>query len=133
MSEHQAPYLTSNSQSATPNSQLLSRALLRTLAFHRGRANPITRTDLVKAVRIYGASERQIRERIKQLRRAGHLIGSAPGTDGGYYLITSLEEFNDFMCTEYMAKIKDMSQTANAMTQTARSKFGYLIDQPKLF
>ena len=102
---------------------LLRRAILRTLAFHAGRTNPISRTDLVRAVSIYNASERQIREQIKQLRRAGHLIGSAPGVDGGYYLITSLEEFNDFMCTEYMAKIKDMSETVKAMNEAANDHF----------
>ena len=128
MSEPRSPYHINPPKELA----LLKRAILRTLSFHRGRLNPISRTDLVRAVSIYNASERQIREQIKQLRRVGHLIGSAPGVDGGYYLITSLEEFNDFMCTEYMAKIKDMSQTANAMTKTARTQFGYLVDQPKL-
>ena len=122
MPEQRAQYQTRNSQSETQNSQLLSRAILRTLSFHCGRANPISRTDLVKAVRMYSASERQIREQIKQLRRLGHLIGSAPGTDGGYYLITSLDEFNDFMHTEYMAKIKDMRETVNAMNEAARQQ-----------
>ena len=130
MSERQAHYLTSNSQ--PHDLQLLDRAILRTLSYHRGRSNPISRTDLVKAVRMYSASERQIREQIKQLRRLGHLIGSAPGSGGGYYLITSLDEFNDFMHTEYMAKIKDMSQTANAMTKTAQSQFGPNVLQPRL-
>jgi len=130
MSERQAHYLTSNSQ--PHDLQLLDRAILRTLSYHRGRSNPISRTNLVKAVRMYGASERQIREQIKQLRRLGHLIGSAPGIDGGYYLITSLDEFNDFMHTEYMAKIKDMSETATAMKQTAKDKFGPNVNQPRL-
>ena len=131
MSENRAPYLAQSKRAHSLT--LLDRAILRTLSFHRGRSNPISRTDLVKAVRMYGASERQIREQIKQLRRLGHLIGSAPGIDGGYYLITSLDEFNDFMHTEYMAKIKDMSQTASAMKSTAQKQFGHLVDQPKLF
>ena len=119
--ERQPPYLTSNSQS--PDLQLLDRAILRALSYHQGRANAISRRELVAAVRIYGASERQIREQIKQLRRAGHLIGSAPGADGGYYMITSLDEYNDFMHTEYMAKIKDMRETVNAMNYAAREQF----------
>ena len=130
MSENRAPYLAQSNQA--PDLAHLDRAILRTLSFHRGRLNPITRTDLVNAVRMYGASERQIREQIKQLRRAGYLIGSAPGSGGGYYLITSLDEFNDFMHTEYMAKIKDMSETATAMKQTAKDKFGPNVNQPRL-
>ena len=130
MSERQAHYLTSNSQ--PHDLQLLDRAILRTLSFHRGRSNPISRTDLVKAVRMYSASERQIREQIKQLRRAGYLIGSAPGSDGGYYFITSLDEFNDFMHTEYMAKIKDMRETVNAMNEAARQQLNTEPFQMKL-
>jgi predicted DNA-binding transcriptional regulator YafY len=72
---------------------------------------------------MYGASERQVREYIKQLRRAGHLIGSAPGADGGYYLITSIDEFNDFMRSEYLAKIKEMRETVNAMNHAAQEYF----------
>ena len=126
--ESQSPYQTK------PPSDLhyLDQAILRVLVHHQGRAHPISRSDLVRALKTYNASERQVREQIKQLRRAGHLIGSAPGTDGGYYLITTLEEFNDFMCTEYMAKIKDMSQTANAMTRTAQAQFGPHVMQPRL-
>ena len=119
MSEPNSPYITAT----PPEPDYLIRAILRMLERHRGRPNAISRHDLVKAVHMYGASERQVREYIKQLRRAGHLIGSAPGSDGGYYLITSLEEFNDFMCTEFVAKIKDMSQTANAMNHAARKQF----------
>ena len=44
-------------------------------------------------------------------------ISSAPppGADGSYYLITSLEEFNDFMMSVYLAKINDMRETVAAM------------------
>jgi len=119
MSENRAPYHTKPPK----EQELLNRAILRTLSFHRGRSNPISRTNLVKAVRMYGVSERQIREQIKQLRRLGHLIGSAPGVDGGYFMITSLEEYNDFMTSEYLAKINDMRETVNSMNNAAQDQF----------
>ena len=132
MSEPRSPYRTSQPPTANTDLALLSRAILRTLSFHTGRAHPISRTDLVRAVSIYNASERQIREQIKQLRRAGHLIGSAPGVDGGYYLITSLDEFNDFMTSEYLAKIKDMGETVKAMNTAAQEQFKRLPGQLRL-
>ena len=111
----------------------LDRSLLTLLSAHAGRANPISRLDLCAALSRYRLSERQIREQIRLLRRAGHLIGSAPGEDGGYYLITTLEEFNEFMQSEYLAKIKDMSETAHAMTRAANRVWGSAALQTRMF
>ena len=111
----------------------LDRALMLILSRHIGRAAAISRVQLCTALKEYRITERQLREQIKLLRRSGRLIGSAPGVSGGYYLIVSLDEFNDFMQTEYLAKVKDMSETARAMTRTAQHQWGAESVQMTLF
>lgn len=111
----------------------LDRSILAILSRHIGRLNAISRRDLCAALACRRLSERQVREQIRLLRRAGHLIGSAPGEDGGYYLITTLEEFNQFMQMEYLAKIKDMSETAHAMTRAANQVWGSAALQTRMF
>ena len=76
---------------------------------------------------------RAVGQQIKLLRRAGHLIGSAAGENGGYYLICSLDEFNEFMQTEFLSKIRDMSITAHSLTHAATKKFGDHVNQLSLF
>lgn len=104
----------------------LERAILRALEAHRGRKNAIGRNRLTEAVRRLGqpASERQVREAIKHLRRQGYLICSAPGDDGGYYWADTLEEYYEFRRMEYAAKIADMSETLRAMDRSAERIFG---------
>jgi hypothetical protein len=109
----------------------LDRAILRVLTARPGRASAVGRAELVRLVNALGfdAQERQVREEIKLLRRAGHLIGSAPGEDGGYYWISSLQEYEEFDQREFSAKISDMAVTRAAMNAAARSKFGDAIQQ----
>ncbi|GAP11773.1 hypothetical protein BECAL_02966 [Bellilinea caldifistulae] len=104
----------------------LERAILRVLESRRGRRNAIGRNELTAMVRRLGqpASERQVREMIKQLRRKGYLICSAPGEDGGYYWADTLEEYQEFRKMEFAAKIADMSETLRAMDQSAERIFG---------
>ena len=103
----------------------LDRAVLRVVSGYQAAA-PISRGELVINVTRLGfpASERQVRETIKQLRRQGHLICSTPGNDGGYYLARSLAEYRDFRDAEFAAKIHDMSETLRAMDSAARDQFG---------
>ena len=61
---------------------------------------------------------------IKQLRRFGHMIGSAAGENGGYYLITTPEELQEFLRIEFLAKIDDMRQTVEAITNAASQRWG---------
>ena len=112
----------------------LDRAVLRVLSGHSGRKNAIGRGALVRSLAQLGwhVSERQARAMISQLRKAGALIGSAPGEDGGYYLIESQDEFDTFVATEYRAKITDMQETLSAMTRAARQQWAG-VDQLKLF
>lgn len=104
----------------------LDRAILRIIAARPGRAQAIGRLELVNLVQSLGihTHERQLREQIKLLRRAGHLIGSAPGEDGGYYLIVTMQEFREFDQAEFAAKITDMAETRAAMKDAARAAFG---------
>jgi DNA-binding transcriptional regulator PaaX len=104
----------------------LDRALLRILSYHSGRQNAIGRGELVANLRRHGfaVSERAMRAQISQLRKSGYLIGSAAGADGGYYLIQTAQEFDEFASMEYRAKIRDMSETLRAMQKAADSRWG---------
>ena len=93
------------------------------LSEHCGRENPISRRLLLNKLARFQISDRQLRAEIRSMRRSGHLIGSAAGADGGYYLITTMEEFQEFLQTEYLAKIKDMSRTVCAMNRAAQEQF----------
>lgn len=112
----------------------LDRALLRVLSFHQGRDAAIGRQALVTDLGRMGyhVSERAARAQISQLRKAGHVICSAPGEDGGYYLPTTAQEFEDFVSQEYLAKIRDMQETLAAMRHAARQIWPDT-GQPRLF
>ena len=58
------------------------------LSFHAGRNNTISRGELCAELKDLRISDRQLREQIKQLRRSGHLIGSAAGENGDYYPVS---------------------------------------------
>ena len=102
----------------------LGLSIMIVLSFHAGRHNSISRGDLCAELKDLRISERQLREQIKQLRRSGHLIGSAAGEYGGYYLITTPEELQEFLHTEFQAKIDDIRQTVEAMTKAASQRWG---------
>ena len=99
-------------------------AIMIILSFHVGRRNSISRAHLCAALKDLKISDRQVREQIKQLRRSGHLIGSLSGENGGYYLITTPDDLQEFLRREYQAKISDMRQTVEAMTKTASQRWG---------
>lgn len=111
----------------------LEKAIFQILSRHIGRSNPISRRDLCRSLRLFNISERAVREQIRQMRRSGHLIGSAAGVNGGYYLISTPQEFREFLISEYLAKIKDMRETVNAMKQSADQQWGARSLQLDLF
>lgn len=104
----------------------LDRAILRILSPRVGRERAVGRAALVKMVHQLGinAHERQVREEIKELRRQGHLICSAPGESGGYWMAANRMELERFGQQEFEAKIIDMSETWRAMQKAADQKFG---------
>ena len=111
----------------------LNLAILTILSFHTSSRNPIPRVRLCSALKGFNISDRHIRERIKQLRRSGHLIGSSSHDNGGYYLITNPADLQDFLSREYLAKISDMRQTVEAMSKSASQRWGPDSIQKKLF
>jgi hypothetical protein len=74
---------------------------------------------------------RVVRLQISQLRKAGHLIGSAPGSNGGYYLCKTSEEFEEFVREEYLGKISDMQSTLHAMQRSAKKMWGQVVSRKK--
>ncbi len=113
----------------------LGKVVLHVLRDHAGREQAIGRDALVKAIHYRTASfyhERLVRECIKQLRRQGHLICSMPGSDGGYYMASTKQEFDDFDQAEFGAKIADMNETRQAMLRAARVQFGEPVVQERL-
>ncbi len=111
----------------------LDRAMLRILSNHLGREHAISHFELSRALSIYQIDQRQLQEQIKQLRYSGHLIGSASGLNGGYYLITTPEEFQEFLLSEFQTRIDDLRLTAVAMTRAACNRWGADAIQIKLF
>ena len=112
----------------------LDRAVLRVISQRVGRGQAVGRGQLVRLVGQGGfrAHERQIREVIKELRRQGHLICSAAGENGGYWMAANRQEFEAFGQQEFEAKISDMSETWRAMQKSADEKFGTAV-QERLF
>jgi hypothetical protein len=113
----------------------LERAILRILSQRVGVENAILGSQMFDMLRGLGfalSDPRQMREAIKGLRREGHLICSAPGTTGGYWLAANREELESFGRQEFEAKIIDMSETWRAMQQAGQRKFGNAV-QEKLF
>jgi predicted DNA-binding transcriptional regulator YafY len=104
----------------------LDGATLRVLVHHVGRGNAIGRADLVDALRGKGfdVQERMVRRCIHDLRRAGKLVCSAPGDNGGYFMAESLAEFREFCDRELHPKAMDLLETESAMKEAARQLFG---------
>lgn len=109
----------------------LVRATLSVLRFHTGKANAISKPNLLADLRrlgftgglTYATAERQVRAAIQELRKAGHLVCSSSG-DGGYYLAADWQELDEFLEVEFRSKIIDMSQTARALEAAAPEKLG---------
>ena len=88
--------------------------------------HPISRGELVAQVKRQGFStnERAVREAIKHLRRAGSLICSTAGTNGGYYYARHMDEYQEFRRREMMAKAEDLLETTRRMDRAAANEFG---------
>jgi DNA-binding transcriptional regulator PaaX len=104
----------------------LDRAVLRVLSFHPGRSNAIGRGALIGELKTLGfkVHERQVRAQINQLRKNGMLIGSAAGEQGGYFICTNIEEFEEFANAEFRSKLADMQDTLSTMQKAAEKKWG---------
>lgn len=104
----------------------LDRALLRVLSFHNGRENAIGRGAMVETLKAHGfdVSERQARQAIHDMRREGHLICSAPGENGGYFMAESRRDVDEFIDREIHPKAMDLLETEKSIRESAKRKFG---------
>lgn len=101
----------------------LPRVVLQVLQHHRGAASAVSKAELTANVsRIIGASERQIRLAIEELRRQGVLV-CAMSSAGGYFIADNRQEVDAFLA-EYLARVREISQTAHAMSDAAVREFG---------
>jgi len=78
----------------------------------KGKSNAVTRKELIDAT---GYSDRKVRKEIEILRHRGHLIASDIVT-GGYYLVETKIEANDYFLTElkkYSTCYKNINKLKN--------------------
>lgn len=115
-----------SAQPWTEHSSAEERAILELVQPHQGETQAIHGEELHAQLQARGLEldERQMRDAIKQLRRQGKLICAKPGVKGGYFMATSMTEFEGFDQEEFSAKIADMEQTRQAMRKAARQQFG---------
>ena len=112
----------------------LDKAMLRVMSYHGGRDHSIGGESLVAALfrQGYHVEKRQMRQCVHDLRRAGYLICSAPGEDGGYYMAETLAEFREFCDRELHPKAMDLLETESAMKEAARQLFGDAVQEAML-
>ncbi len=110
----------------------LDRAILRVLSFHQGKANAISRKQLVGDPEHPGeldrlgfhVPERMARACINELRKAGSLICSMGGEGGGYYLAESQEELIEYIEHEVDPRAMDLLEQAKALRSAAEKRWG---------
>lgn len=101
----------------------IERAMLRCLSYHVGKANAVSKPDLLKSLKQSGFAvhERQARQTIEDLRNAGHLIGSSSG-DGGYFIIGTMDEYEAY-AREERSRAEKILTRLRAQEQQARTAF----------
>ena len=102
------------------------RTLMRSLQFHVGKDNAIPRSDLLEKLKMMGweTNDRTMRAQINLLRKDGHLICSAGGHGGGYYLARSWAELNAYILTELHPRAMDLLEQEKALKTGARREWG---------
>ena len=106
----------------------LDSALLSILRFHIGRENAIPRSYLLEEIRrtgwAIGFSDRAMRAQINLLRKDGHLICSAGGRGGGYYLARNWSELEDYIGQELRPRAMDLLEQEKALKVGAKREWG---------
>jgi hypothetical protein len=99
--------------------------IIRLLGFHVGRERAMTKFRLLDELARAGfyMTEREFRSEIAALRKQGIMIGSSAGSNPGYYLIANMGEFDEFIATELLPRIKDLNDTYRAMSGAAQTQF----------
>lgn len=90
------------------------------------RATGYTDKPVSQALALHGfqVHEREARVCINQLRKEGVQICSTGGGDGGYWLAENLDELEEYLNNEPLARIKDLSDQVNAMRAAAQKRWG---------
>lgn len=116
----------------------LKKAILDELNNHYGIDNAISQINLLEASKLAldknNLTTRQLRNAIKELRDAGHLICSLSGltdTNAGYYRPVTMEEYQRYR-DFHVSYAKRIFETIKAMDRSAEREFPYDI-QPGLF
>ncbi len=99
--------------------------IIRLLGFHVGRERAMTKDRLLDELARSGfhLTESEFRQEIAALRKQGIMIGSSAGSNPGYFLIANMGEFDEFIATELLARIKDLQETYRAMSGSAQTQF----------
>lgn len=99
--------------------------IIRMLGFHVGRERAMTEYRLLDELARAGfyMTEQEFRSEIAALRKQGIMIGSSAGSNPGYYLIANMGEFDEFIATELLPRIKDLTDTYRAMSGAAQTQF----------
>lgn len=99
--------------------------IIRLLGFHVGRERAMTKYRLLDELARSGfhLTEREFRQEVSDLRKQGIMIGSSAGSNPGYYLIANMGEFDEFIATELLPRIKDLNDTYRAMSGAAQTQF----------
>jgi len=87
------------------------------IQFHTGKVRPIKAKDL--AVK-FNITLRDVNEEIRQLRKAGVLVGSMKGKDSGYYIPANLEESQQYI-SAFKSELFDMLDTLNRQKRAQKT------------
>ncbi|MBN1535168.1 MAG: hypothetical protein JW908_00445 [Anaerolineales bacterium] len=112
----------------------LDRAILRILAFYKGRRHTIGRKQLIYELKIVGfdVHERAIRACINQLRKDGHTICSTGGPDGGYYMAADWNELNEYLEREVHGRAMDLLEQEKALRAAGEKTWGALSPEKQM-
>ena len=101
-------------------------AVLSVMRYHKGRENAIPRIDLLEMLKMHGweTGDRAVRLQINLLRKQGHLICSAGGRGGGYYIARNWSELEDFIGQELRPRAMDLLEQEKALKVGAKREFG---------
>jgi hypothetical protein len=106
----------------------LDRAILRILSFREGRDQAISRAELVQELLAVGydyrRDDRPVRACINLLRKAGHMICSAGGRSGGYWMAADWSELSEYLEQEVRARRIDLAEQDRALTDAGRERWG---------
>lgn len=106
----------------------LVKEVLRILKERIGRDNALARGSLLALVcsmpGCSRTSDRQLRACINQLRKEGHPICSAGGSDGGYWLAKDWEELTEYIERELHPRAMDMLEQEQALKREAEKRWG---------